>query len=181
MKVSSQHHSPSRHGAPALSQSKKILVLDLTRILIPTWTLFFPTTQDFLSQKTSSPCSQLPKLTGKVMEGPQFGTMCQREAYLTSHSILYKWFICFINVKATCFPCTSTSVINQRAFQFFADYSNGTKKFPRLTEKACNSEMIFFFAKLPSSQNTLFDTQTKSLSPMLNNSELFSVGLYCIC
>lgn len=87
MKVSSQHDSPSRHGAPALSQSKKILVLDLTRILIPTWTLFFPTTQDFLSQKTSSPCSQLPKLTGKVMEGPQFGTMCQREAYLTSHSI----------------------------------------------------------------------------------------------
>lgn len=67
-------------------------------------------------------------------------------------------------------------------FQFFADYSNGTEKFPRLTEKAYNIEIIFFFfANLSSSQNTLFDTQTKALSPTLNNSELFSVELYCIC
>lgn len=65
-------------------------------------------------------------------------------------------------------------------FSFLLITLMAQKKTPD-SEKAYNIEIFFFLADLSSSQNTLFDTQTKALSPTLNNSELFSVELYCIC
>lgn len=48
-------------------------------------------------------------------------------------------------LKSLVSPALPLRLLINVHFRFFADYSNGAEKFPRLTEKAYNIEMILYF------------------------------------